>query len=181
MSFKNRWTISSSYDFQARRQRSQGRRCCSQTALLWFEVLPDLSPALPGLSSALPGASEVLSGTPMCSQTYHNHFDITPLPVIGDPSYSEGQPECPPRVSYSSEIDASKFTLHILSDSPGGFQWPKYIWLMNLLLILSFINILLFNIGIEFFVLLKTLVILNGGQFLVLLRFVPWVECWHVL
>jgi len=54
----------------------------------------------------------------------------TPRPVAGDPSYSEGRQECPPRVWYSPEIDASKFTLHILSDTPGGFQWLKYIVLM---------------------------------------------------
>jgi hypothetical protein len=40
MSFKNRCTISSSSEFQAHQLRSQ-RRCFSQNALLWFEVLPD--------------------------------------------------------------------------------------------------------------------------------------------
>jgi len=53
-----------------------------------------------------------------------------PRLVIGAPSYSEGWQECPPRAWYSPEIDASKFTLHILSDTPGGFQWLKYILLM---------------------------------------------------
>jgi len=48
MSFKNRWTISSSYEFHAHQQSSQRRCCFSQTALLWFEVLPDMSPALQG-------------------------------------------------------------------------------------------------------------------------------------
>jgi len=66
-------------------------------------------PALPGLSPPLPGA---------------------PRLVVGAPSYSEGRQECPPIVWYSPEIDASKFTLHILSDTPGGFQWLKYILLM---------------------------------------------------
>jgi hypothetical protein len=42
--------------------------------------------------------------------------------VAGAPSYSEGQQECPPNVRYSPEIDASKFTLHMLSDTPGGSQ-----------------------------------------------------------
>jgi len=105
MSFKNRWSISSRYHFQVHQQRSQ--RCSSQTALLWFEVLPGLSPALPGLSPALPRA---------------------PRLVVGAPSYSDGWQECPPRVWYSPEIDASKFTLHILSDTPGGFQWLKSIF-----------------------------------------------------
>jgi len=137
MSFKNRWTMSSSYDFQPHLQRSQ-RRCFSQTALLWFEVLPEMLLALRGLSSAhrdlspaLPGAPKVLSGGPGCSQTYHNHSHGTPVAVICDPIYSEGWQECPPRVWYSPEIDASKITLHILSDTPGVFQWLKYIPLMG--------------------------------------------------
>jgi len=48
MSFKNRWTISCSYEFQAHQQHSQRRWCFSHTALLWFEVLPDMSPVLSG-------------------------------------------------------------------------------------------------------------------------------------
>jgi hypothetical protein len=116
MSFNNHWTISSSYDFEAHLQRSQRRWCFSQTALLWFEVHPNLSPALPGLSPALPGAPRLVVGAPRL--------------VTGAPSYSEGWQECPPRVLYSPEIDASKITLHILSDTPGGFQCLKYILLM---------------------------------------------------
>jgi len=108
MSFKNHWTISSSCDFQAHQQRSQ-RRCFSQTALLGFKVPPDMSLVLPELSPALPGARRI---------------------VVGPPSYSEGRQEFPPRVWYSHEIDSSKFTLHILSDTPGGFQWLKYILLI---------------------------------------------------
>ena len=81
-------------------------------------------------SQALPGAPNVLSAAPRCAQTYHNHSHGTPVAVIGDPSYSEGRQECPPSVWYSPEIDASKITLHILSDTPGVFQWLKYILLM---------------------------------------------------
>ena len=102
MRFKNGWTISSSYDFQAHQQRSQKRCHFSHTALLWFEVLPGLLPALPGAPSL----------------------------VVGAPSYTEGRQECPPRVWYSPEIDASKFPLHILSVAPGGFQWLTYSLLM---------------------------------------------------
>ena len=108
----------SSYDFQAHQQRSQRRCCFSQTALLWFEVLPDMSPALPDSSPALPGGLKLVVGAPRL--------------VAGAPSYSAGRQDCPPRVWYSPEIDASKFTLHILSDTPGGFQWLKYIVLMIL-------------------------------------------------
>jgi len=35
----------------------------------------------------------------------------TSVAVVSNPSYSEGQPECPPMVWYSPDIDASKFTL----------------------------------------------------------------------
>jgi len=115
MSFKNRWTISSSYDFQAHQQRCQ-RRCFSRAGVLWFEVLPDWLPVCPGLSPALPGAPRLVVSTPRL--------------VAGAPSYSDSRQECPPRVWYSPEIHASKFTLHILSDTPGGFQWLKYILLM---------------------------------------------------
>jgi hypothetical protein len=69
-----------------------------------------MSQALPGLLPALPGAAML---------------------VVGTSSYFEGRQECPPRVWYSPEIDASIFTLHILSDTPGGFQWLKYMLLMS--------------------------------------------------
>jgi hypothetical protein len=62
-------------------------------------ALPDLSPVLPDFSLALPGTPKVLSGAPRCSQTYHSHSLGTPVPVIKDLHYSEGQqPECPPTV-----------------------------------------------------------------------------------
>jgi len=97
---------------------------CSQTYRLRCQ-------ACSRCSQVLPGAPKVLSGTPRYSQTYHNHSHGTPVPVIRDSSYSEGRPECPPRVWYSSNIDASKFTLHIYSDTAWGFQWLKYILLMS--------------------------------------------------
>ena len=81
-------------------------------------------------SATLPGAPKVLSGAPPCSETYHNHSHGTHESVIRVPSYSQGRLECPPRVCYSPQIDASKYTLHILSDTPGGSQGPKYILLM---------------------------------------------------
>ena len=124
MSFKNGWTISSSNDFQAHLQRSQ--------------MLPGLSSALPGLSPALLGAPRLNVGVPRlvtraprCSQTYQNHSHRTHVPVIRDHSDFLGQPECPPMVWHSPEIDTSKFTFHILSDTPGGYQWLKYILLMS--------------------------------------------------
>jgi hypothetical protein len=83
-------------------------------------------------SVTLPGAPKVLSSTPTFSKTYLNHSHGTPLNIIRYPSYSQGRPECPPRVWYSPESDASNFTIHILSDTPRGFQWLKYILLMRL-------------------------------------------------
>jgi len=71
-----------------------------------------------------------LGDSPRCSQTFHKRSHGVPLPVIRDPSYSEGQPEYPSKVWYSPEIDASKFTLHIVSDAPGGSQRLKSILLM---------------------------------------------------
>jgi len=109
---------------QTCRRRSQACPRCSQSCR-------QRSQACRKRSHALPGAPNVLSGAPRCSQTYHNHSHRTPVAVIWDPSYSEGRQECPPRVWYSPEIDASKITLHILSDTPGVFQWLKYILLMK--------------------------------------------------
>jgi len=136
MSFKNCWTISSSYDFQAHQQRLH-KRHISQTDQLWFDVLPGLSPAPPGAPwlvvgspRLVTGAPKVLSGAPKCSQTYHKHSHGTPVLAIRDPSCSEGRPDCPPRVWFPPEIDACEFTLRILSDTPGGFQWLQYILLM---------------------------------------------------
>jgi len=101
------------------------------TGAPWFVTgAPSCSQACPWCSQMLPAAPKVLSGTPRCSQTYHNHSHGTPVAVIRDPRYSEGRQECPPMVWYSPEIDTSKFTLHILSDTPGVFQWLKYILLM---------------------------------------------------
>jgi len=57
-----------------------------------------------------------------CSQTIYNHSHGAPIPVIGDPSYSDVWSECPPRVWFSPEINTSKFTLGLLSHTPGGSQ-----------------------------------------------------------
>jgi len=58
MSFENRCTISSSYEFQKHQQRSQRRCCFSQNAQLWFEVLPD--------------APRFVAGAPRCSTMQRN-------------------------------------------------------------------------------------------------------------
>jgi len=76
-----------------------------------------------------PVAPNVFFNTLRCSQTYQNHSKSTSVPVIRDLSYSERQPEYPCMVWYSPDIDPSKFTLHILSDTPGGSQWLECILL----------------------------------------------------
>ena len=95
---------------------------------------PRLVTGAPTLVASGPRCSlvhlKVLSGAPRCSQTSHNHSNDTSVAVIRDSSYSEGRPECCPRVWYSPDIDTSKFTLHFFSDILGGFQWLKYISLM---------------------------------------------------
>jgi len=73
MSFKNRCTISSSYEFQAHQQRSQRRCCFSQNALLWFEVLPD--------------AHRFVAGAPRCSAMQR---DLSPGRQAACNSPSEG-------------------------------------------------------------------------------------------
>jgi len=103
---------------------------CSQTCRWRSHACCWSSQACYQCNQVLPGAPKVQSWAPKYSHTYHNICDGISVPVIIAPSYSEGRPELPPRVWYSPEIDASKFTLHILSDSPGGYQWLKYIMLM---------------------------------------------------
>jgi len=93
-----------------------------------------------GLSSELSGLTPAFPRSPMgmersfrqikCSQRNHHHFHGTSVSDNRDLSYSEGLSECTCRVWYSHEIDASKFTLHILSDTPGGSQRLTYILLM---------------------------------------------------
>jgi hypothetical protein len=82
-------------------------------------------------SQVLPDVRKVLSGAIRCSQTYLKHSYGTPVPVIRDLSYSAGWPECPPTAWYTPDIDTSKFTLHILSDTSAGSQRLKYILLMS--------------------------------------------------
>ena len=96
---------------------------CSQTCCRRSEVCYKNS-------QMLPGAPKDLSSTLRCSQTPYNHSPGTPVPVIRYPSYSDGRQECPHRVWYSPEIDAFKYTLHILSDTPGCFESLKYIVLL---------------------------------------------------
>ena len=116
---------------QTRRRHLHTCRWWSKARCRCCPVLPWLSSTLPGISPVLSGAPKVLSGALRCSQTIHTHLHCSPVPVIRDPSYSEGQQESSPGVWYSPEIGASKFTLHILSDTAGGFQWLKYILLMS--------------------------------------------------
>jgi len=86
----------------------------------------------PKFSPALRRAPKLVTITPIVLLYQSPEIPVTPVPVVSNPSYSEGLLEYPPRVKYSPEIDASQFTLHILSDTPGVFQRLKYILLMLL-------------------------------------------------
>jgi len=116
---------------QANHRRSQSCHWRCQTCRQCTQACRRRTLTCRRRTQVLHGAPKVLSGAPRCSQTYHNHSHGTPVPVIRDPSYSEGWPECPPMVRYSPKIDTYKFTLHILSDSPGVFQRLKYTLLMK--------------------------------------------------
>jgi len=84
----------------------------------------------PKFSLALRRAPKLITITLIVPLYWWSEIPVTPVPVVRDPGYFEGLPEYPPSVWYSPELDASKFTLHILSDTPGGFWWLKYIVLM---------------------------------------------------
>jgi len=101
-----------------------GNPMCSQTSHQHLEAWRQQS-------QVLSGAPNDLSSVPRCSQTYQNHSQGTMVPVICDPSNSEGGQDCPPSVRYSSNIDTSQFILHILSDIPEGSKWLKYILLIS--------------------------------------------------
>jgi len=124
--------------------------CCDSRCLQtcrWRSQVPwSLSSALPGALRLVVGPPRHVASAPRCSQV-HPKFSlalrgvlkpipITPVAVIRDPRYSEGRPEYPPRVWYSPEFDASKFTLHILTDTPGVFEWLEYILLRSMLVML---------------------------------------------
>jgi len=87
MSFNHHRMISRSYDFQAHQQHSK-RWCLSQTALLWFGVLPDWSPELLDLSPGLPGLSLALRGL-------SPWFPVAPRHAVGAPRLVTAAPRCP--------------------------------------------------------------------------------------
>ena len=111
--------------------RSQTCTRCSQTCCWCSQTCCRHSHACRQRSHVLPGAFNVVSSAPRRSQTYQNHSHCTPVPISRDLSYSRGRSEFSLTVRYSPEIDASKFTLHILTDNPGGSQRLKYILLME--------------------------------------------------
>jgi len=85
----------------------------------------------PNISPALWRAPNLIKITPIVLLYQSSEITVTPVCVIRYPSDSDGLPEYPPKVWYSPETDPSKFTLHIVSDTPGVFQRLKYILLME--------------------------------------------------
>jgi len=84
----------------------------------------------PQFPPALQRTPKLITITPIVLLYQSSEIPVTPVPVVRFSSYPEGRPEYPPRVWYFPEIDASKFALHNLSDTPGVFQRLKYILLM---------------------------------------------------
>jgi len=81
-SFRNCWTIGSSYDVHAHQQHSQ-RKCFSLTALQWFRMLPGLTSVVPGLSSVRPGMWWAHSGISSALPGAPRHFVDAPRRVAG--------------------------------------------------------------------------------------------------
>jgi hypothetical protein len=98
----------------------------------------------------LPGVPKVHSGAMRYSQTYLNDFHSILAPVIIDPSHSHDRPECPCRVEYSPEIDASMFALPIVSVTPGRFQWLNSILPMLYVNIQAFVVTTWYRIDVSF-------------------------------
>jgi len=117
---------------QSQKCRWHSQSCCwrSQICRRRSQICHRCFQACHQHSQVPPDTPNVVSSAPRCSETYHNHSHGTSVAVIRDPSYSEGLLVCPPMVCYSSEIDTFKFSLHILSDTPGCFRRLKYIWLI---------------------------------------------------
>jgi hypothetical protein len=93
-----------------------------QTLFVIPALVQQLSQADFQISPALQCVPTLIIITPLVLLYQAGEIPLTPLAVIRDSIYSEGRPECPSRVQYSPEIDDSKFTLHTLSDTPGGSQ-----------------------------------------------------------
>jgi hypothetical protein len=142
MRFNNGWMIYSSYDIEAHSQCSQETSNVSrlpysdlrffQTGRQHTKVSCLCSRVCCRPLHLFADVYIICSGTEHCSQTYRNDFHGTHDSVVGDLRYSEDWLECPPRVWYSPEIDAFKFTLHILSDSLGCSQRLQFILLMQI-------------------------------------------------
>jgi len=80
---------------------------------------PACFPLIRGAHWHVASAARMVAGAPQSSQARHRCFQL-PWRLAGMP-----------RVWYSPEIDTSNFTLHILSDTPRGSKWLKYILLLR--------------------------------------------------
>lgn len=81
--------------------------------------------------ATLPGIPKVLSGALTSSQTYDSHSHGAPWPVIRYANDTEGRMEYPWSAWFSSDVDTSMFTLHLLSYTSGSSQWQNYMLLMH--------------------------------------------------
>jgi hypothetical protein len=94
----------------------------------WFRDTPSCTQRSPWCSDLRPNLSQSLR---LYSSTSYQ-TSLLLLNLSSEiPVTLKARPECSPVVCYSPEIDPSKITLHILSDTPGDIQRLKYILLTD--------------------------------------------------
>ena len=91
-SFKSRWTICRSYDFQMQQQHSQRSSWSSQTALQWFEMHPGMSPALPAAPRLGVGTPRLVDGAPRVVVGAPSLVVGAPRLLVGAPRHVVGAP-----------------------------------------------------------------------------------------
>jgi hypothetical protein len=79
----------------------------------------------------LPGEPNIFFCALRYSHSYEYHSHGILAPAVRDLRYSEARLDCTPSVWISPESNASMVALHILSGTPGGLQWLRYIVLMR--------------------------------------------------
>jgi len=102
----------------------------SQSSFVISTLVWRCSQGHPKISLVLRRVPKLITITPTVLLYQSLDIPVTPVHDHWYHCYSEGWPECPPRVWHTPETDSSKYILHILADAPGGFQWPKNILLM---------------------------------------------------
>jgi len=106
MSFKNRWTISCSYDFQAHLSFPKED-----------DVFPDCSTVIRRAPRLVVGAPRLVVGAPRCTQACRQHSQVHVKATAS--------------VQYTLGCDHPGIPVRQLSDTSRGSQTPRYIMLMH--------------------------------------------------